>query len=383
MSKTLVGVLIDVRVLFSAFDERMTRLFLDSYQLAFDEAYEDGVLDRPVEMIVQEVDGLPTGSVHEALEGWKALAAQGVVGILGPMATENAIDIREYIDREGHIPSISWAGSDLSYGEWVFGVTNGSLPDEPYLMANYLAHEGHERIAVLYEDSSIGLEYVSFFRDACKYEGLRIVIEEPISQIQGPDMAAPIRALRGTEPDAVAYLGLGLPTVYLNDELEHIGWDPPRIMNTAFMVAAFSKQGQSKLKGWAGIEQYDEENPIGQSMLDRFEARHGYRPANFLPLVCYDAANVLAHGIGKAYPISPAGVKRGLERVKMLPAATGGRGTYLSFAPHVRRGWLGADYLVVRKADTDKFGTPLGDLGSRLVHRWIPRTREQRKAART
>jgi hypothetical protein len=62
----------------------------------------------------------------------------------------------------------------------------------------------------------------------------------------------------------------------------------------------------------------------------------------------------------------------------MLPAATGGKGTFLSFAPYVRRGWLGPDYLVLRKVTSYEDVSILGDLGTELVHRNTPRTREER-----
>ena len=171
MSEILVGVLIDLRVIFSDFSKENVQLYLDAYQMAFDEAYEDGVLDRPVRLIVEEVEGLPVGSTHAVIEAWESLAAKGVVAILGPLASENMPDVREYVDRIGHIPTLSWGGTDSLYGEWVFGIGNGSLCDEPYLIANYLAHQGVERVAVIYEDSHIGNEYLSFFQDACRRKG--------------------------------------------------------------------------------------------------------------------------------------------------------------------------------------------------------------------
>jgi hypothetical protein len=67
----------------------------------------------------------------------------------------------------------------------------------------------------------------------------------------------------------------------------------------------------------------------------------------------------------------------------MLPAASGGADTFISLAPHVRRGWLGAHYLVVRQATTDDDVTIFGDLGTTLVHRMTARTREQRAATRS
>jgi hypothetical protein len=46
-------------------------------------------------------------------------------------------------------------------------------------------------------------------------------------------------------------------------------------------------------------------------------------------------------------------VKEALERVKMLPAASGAPGTRLSFGNWIRRGWVGAGYLVARRLDPD------------------------------
>jgi hypothetical protein len=62
-------------------------------------------------------------------------------------------------------------------------------------------------------------------------------------------------------------------------------------------------------------------------------------------------------------------VKDALERVKMVPAASGAPGTYLSFGKWTRRGWMGAGYLVARELDPDgvtsrlvgRFGSGLGD----------------------
>jgi hypothetical protein len=70
-----------------------------------------------------------------------------------------------------------------------------------------------------------------------------------------------------------------------------------------------------------------------------------------------------------AHPLTPRGVKDALERVKMVPAASGAPGTYLSFGKWTRRGWMGAGYLVARELDPDgvtsrlvgRFGSGLGD----------------------
>jgi hypothetical protein len=173
----------------------------------------------------------------------------------------------------------------------------------------------------------------------------------------------------------LVYLGFGLPGVHINTALEAMDWDPPRVMTTGFLTAPYTPQGMKALYGWAGLDQYDEENVIGQGVLDRFEARYGYRPANFYALVCYDVANVIAHALSHARPLSPRGVRDGMYGVRMLPAACGGPRTLISFARHNHRAWLGQDYLVVRKVVSREDVSPLGDLGTRLVHRITPRGR--------
>ena len=56
-----------------------------------------------------------------------------------------------------------------------------------------------------------------------------------------------------------------------------------------------------------------------------------------------------------AHPLTPRGVKEALERVKMVPSASGAPGTRLSFGKWTRRGWMGAGYLVARQLD-EEFG---------------------------
>jgi hypothetical protein len=72
-----------------------------------------------------------------------------------------------------------------------------------------------------------------------------------------------------------------------------------------------------------------------------------------VPVVNRDLATVLLHAFADAHPLTPKGVRDALERVKMLPAASGAPGTRLSFGKWTRRGWMGSGYLVARRLDPD------------------------------
>ena len=74
-----------------------------------------------------------------------------------------------------------------------------------------------------------------------------------------------------------------------------------------------------------------------------------------------DLATVLVQAFADAHPLTPRGVKEALERIKMLPAASGSPGTRLSFGKWTRRGWMGAGYLVARRLDADGRNSHLVD----------------------
>src|SRR3546814_15164845 len=92
--------------------------------------------------------------------------------MIGPHTSENSLVVRDYIENEGHIPSIGWPGRDAWQGHWTYGLTEGSFPEEPALMANFLGHKGARSVAVLVEASVIGQGYLPNLRRAAKHTGV-------------------------------------------------------------------------------------------------------------------------------------------------------------------------------------------------------------------
>jgi ABC-type branched-subunit amino acid transport system substrate-binding protein len=345
-----VGALFDIGFVPDEVD--FERDFLDSIRLVFDDAVESGVLDRPIEVVQRHGEGLPRGSVKSAIDATRELVDEGCLVIIGPMISENAVAIREYLDTEGRTPCISWCGTDDWLGEWSFGLSAGSLTDEPYVLANLMAHAGHRRIGVVVEESLIGEQYLTFFRRAATFEGLMIVAEERIFTTDH-DLTKAAERLQGAQPDAVVHLGFGFGIVRFNEALDSLGWSPPRYMGTAWENAVFSKSVREAYMGWIGLDLYDEANPLGMAFIDRFEKRFGRRLEYFAPVVSRDFATIVVQALADAKPLSPRGVCQALERVKMLPAASGNSGTRISYGKWTRRGWMGTGYLVAREFDPD------------------------------
>ena len=135
-----------------------------------------------------------------------------------------------------------------------------------------------------------------------------------------------------------------------------MNWNPPRYMGTAFQNAWIAQLMWDAIRGYTGLDQYDESNPVGQAFLDEYQAAYGRRPEYCVPVVNRDIATILLLALADAHPLTPRGVKEALERVKMIPAASGSPGTRLSFGRWTRRGWMGAGYLVARQLD-EEFGS--------------------------
>jgi len=322
------------------------------FELVFEEARAQRILDRPVQILYREVEGLPKGTVKAVIDAYGELVDEGCLCIFGPSITDNAVPAREAIEQRFRVPAVSVTGSDDWLGEWTFSFPMGSLTEEPIFWVDLLAKGGHKEVGLLIEQSLVGETYRESLHRACRGTDIRIVAEERIAQTaQG--VGAAVEKVRAANPGALVHCGFGFGILHVNAALEALGWDPPRFTSTAFENAWINPVLWKAFLGWTGIDQYDEGNPVGQRFLDQYEASCGRRPQYCVPVVNRDIATVLLRAFADAHPLSPRGVKEALERVKMLPAASGAPGTRLSFGKWTRRAWMGAGYLVARRLDPD------------------------------
>jgi branched-chain amino acid transport system substrate-binding protein len=343
-----IGVLIDYLDPKGGYDDNV----MLTLRLVADEFFESRQLERPVEFVVRAVQGLPNGEFRSVRDAFHELVDEGVVVIFGPWVSENGVALRRYVEDLAAVAIITMAASESMLGEWVFALPAGSMEEEPIIMANVAALDGCATVGIAFEDSLIGDEYLRTTRRACREAGLRITAEVPIPQVAA-DKRAAVEVLAETKPDGILHVGFGLGIPGMNEALEAIEWMPPRYTTTAFEFAATSSWWRTQLAGWIGLDQYDERNEVARAFLDRFEARHGHRPAYFFPLYCYDVGRMMLLAIAAARPLTGPGVKTALEGIKMLPAASGAPGTRMRFGRYIRHGWVGSEFLVARRVLPD------------------------------
>jgi ABC-type branched-subunit amino acid transport system substrate-binding protein len=354
-----VGYLMDFR-LPEGFPKTHFEDLTQPFDLVFNRATEAGLLDRPIEIIYREAEGLPKGSVKAVIDAYGELCEEGCLAVFGPNITDNAVPTREAIEERFKVPALSVTGSDAALGEWFFSFPQGSLTDEPIFWSDLLTKGEHAEVGVLKEQSLVGETYLQNFRAACKHKNIRIAAEAPIAQT-AQDVTEAVRTLYEAKVPAIVHCGFGFGILFVNPALEALGWDPPRFTSTAFQNAWLNPIMWNAFTGWIGVDQYDEGNRVGQKFLDEYYEAYGRRPEWCVPVVNRDIAMTLVRALSEAHPLSPRGVKEALERVKMMPAASGAPGTRVSFGNWTRRAWMGAGYLVARRLDADGVNSHLVD----------------------
>ncbi|MED5811809.1 ABC transporter substrate-binding protein [Mycolicibacterium sp. 050232] len=343
-----IGLLIDHLDENGGYDENI----VPALQLVADEYLQSGILERPIEFVVRAVQGLPNGTFRAVRDAFRELVEQDALVIFGPWVSENGVALRRYVEELAEVPIITMAASESMLGEWVFGLPAGSMEEEPIIMATVAALDGCRTVGLAFEDSLIGREYLRTTREACRDTGLTITAEVAIPQVKSEKRDAMSR-LAAVKPDAIMHVGFGLGLIGMNAALADIGWMPRRYTTTAFEFAATAQWWREQLAGWTGLDQYDERNVTGRAFIDRFERVHDRRPEYFFPLYCYDVGRLMMTAIAGARPLTGAAVKEALERIKMLPAASGAPGTRLRFGKFIRHGWVGSEFLVARRVLPD------------------------------
>ena len=337
-----IGVLVDMDL------GKLLGDWIDPTILAIEDAMNEGVYDRPVEIITVDARGLPRENYLKARKGYQHLVAAGCVVVLGPCISDNSVNIRDLVNETG-VACIGWTGATRFAGDYCFTVANGDIPTESVMGANWCYQQGHRKVGFFWERGSSGTDYADYFRNAAQNVGVEIVKEVALGPNPRDCRTTSRRcATQGTE--AVVYMGYGYATFHFAAAFRALAWDPPRFMGTAFMFYSNSDAWAEGLEGWHGVDQLGEDgaNPNYEALMERFEARFGRVSRNVVVALAYDTARAAIHGIANATVAIPAEVRLGLERIKWMPATNGGPGTYITFAAHDHRGYKG-DFLTIRE----------------------------------
>jgi len=337
-----IGILIDMDL------NQLLADWLDPTILAIEDALNEGVYDRPVEIVVADARGLPRENFKRTRDGYEWLCDEGCVVILGPMISDNSLSIQDLVNQR-KVPVVGWTGAWRFASEYCFTIANGDIPTEGVMCAQWMASKGITTTGLFWEQGSSGRDYAEFFREECGRLGITVTRDVKL----GPNprnLVDHLRAMKEQGTEGVYYGGYGYATFHFAKAFKELGWDPPRVMGTAFMFYSNTNEWAEGLEGWHGVDQLGDDgtNPNYEAMITRFEKRFGRKSKNVVIALSYDTARVAIHGIGNAGMATPEEVMRGMERIRWMPTTNGGPATYIQFGPWDRKGYKG-DFLTIRE----------------------------------
>ncbi len=310
-----------------------------------------GALDRPIEILRRDVPSPPLGRLGDVDRAMRELAEAGVVGIVGLSISESAVPLQRLINRL-EVPVVSTGALSGVPSPWCFQINWASPGDEATVAAKWLADQGCRTIG-MFADAAFDQEYAHFFRIAARRFGLALAGEAMIPLVvpggRSQAAAGAVERFRRAGVDGIAALNWGLNIEAVMRAVHEAGWEVPRIAAAAYVVADFPEI-TPLFEGWVGTTSYDEENPTLAQLLTRYAAARG-EEYPFPEVAGVFATMMMAtlEGLRIAPNCSPDGLRVGLERIRLLPSASGSARATVSFGPHDHRGLKGADGIVLRR----------------------------------
>jgi ABC-type branched-subunit amino acid transport system substrate-binding protein len=303
-------------------------------------------LPGPVEFIREVAQGLPLpgGSEASVRAAFTRLDEAGVLAVLGPAISDNAVVVRPMADASG-MATLNYSGGEQTRSRAGFQYQIGSLEDEPAFLAAHLLERDLTRVALVHDTTFVGRRMADFFGDAAAASGLQLVVRCTWSP-GGNTADSAVATARVADPDVVVSLGLwDLPRV-LSEEMAAVGWAVPACANSALIYGHHSPEAAKGWEGWTYCDTFSEENSRYETLSSR--ALEAGRTAGPGAAGAFDMGRLIGEGLALAHPLTRAGVLTALERVKSLPAASGYEGTLMGFG-QFDRGALKGRFIVIRQ----------------------------------
>lgn len=339
-------------------------------RFTIDEYLESGRIDRPIEIVERTPYAFPRGTAAELVRAHHELVAEDVLVICGGAVGDNHLALAPTLAK-ATVPTAAITATMPWLSEYAFSVPWGSEVDCPYLLNNWLWRQGHKTAAVMYDTAKHSVQYLEHFRLAAERYGIKIVTAEQITAVPGERQMAQsqeaIKSAQGHNPDALVDLCMSVMSSYaVARSAWEATWNIPRIMAGDFYTCWDDKLAGSVewmhleganvsvlevMEGWVGATIVDPENPVANDFFHRFRESYGEPPNQELGRILYDVCRAVLEGLALAPLMTPEGVKEGLERLRMLPAASGGPRSVLSLGPYDHRGLKGMDMMVLNRVE--------------------------------
>ena len=310
--------------------------------------YEPCIGPAGLRMVIRDSEGALGGAAGAVDE----LAAEGVVAIVGPLSSANAVEAASRAQQLG-IPMISISQREgvAEVGDFVF---RNSVSDvsEMSTLADYAVNKMRlNRFFIVYPPSRKGTEYRALFTEAVKSLGGKVVGGQSFSAAEG----RVVDELRGrylAEQQMATQEGTGAgePMIDLSSAGEFDALFVPDSIGVAAYVTqrmSLSASGSARKFQLLGISRWDDQKLVGSSgigsavfvdsfykgapdehvagFVSRFKQAYGIEPT-MLEALGYDSMRIIISAVQEKGAVRRDSVRDAIVRTANFPGVTGKTG---------------------------------------------------------
>jgi ABC-type branched-subunit amino acid transport system substrate-binding protein len=209
-----------------------------------------GVNGSRLELVVEDDKLLP----QESVMVYRKQAGQGVVAVLGPIASSSWENVAPIAPRV-RLPAISFTFTykeGVPNNEWTIAISPDERTMLPEAVAEFVKLHPNVKTVVVAADirQASGVAAIQLFRDSAKKHGIKIA-EVVEFEIQTTDFAPIVTRIRGHNPDAVWTAGITHSIVAMLREMQSQKFDPIVLNSALLWPGAFPQ-----IAGAAGAKVY-------------------------------------------------------------------------------------------------------------------------------
>lgn len=257
---------------------------------------------RAIEIAREDSEAKPAAGLAKAK---KLILDDRVDLLVGPVASNVANALRDYVHRAGVPLVVPNAGNDLLTGArcspWVLrtSFSNGQITRG---MGPWLVREGYRRVWTIAADYAAGRQMMDAFREPFAAAGGEIAGESFAPFRETRDYGPYLARIKAAAPDAVFAFFAGGEAIRFVKQFAEFGLTPEiRLTGAGFLVSPLYVEAQGPAAaGVIGILNYlpGLDNAANRAFQAAYRERHG-RPASEYAAQGYDTARLIAAALAE------------------------------------------------------------------------------------
>lgn len=266
---------------------------------------EGGINGKKLKLTVVDTRSIES----EAVNGLRKLANEGVLAVIGPSGTSEAIAIKP-VTASLKLPAIGMASGTaivepVDEARWMFK----NFPDitrSSRAMLSFAKGLGAEKVAVLAPNNAYGQQNAEAVPQLASEYGLTVVGSE-LHDPNATDFVPQLTRLKNANPDAVIVYGVVPATAIIAQNAKQMNFDAEFVYEPGAASPDFIKVGQDAVEGRYVVgtkalvaDSIPQDDPQYQAVQD-FVKAYGKQPTQFAGNG-WDAISLIVEAIKKSNP---------------------------------------------------------------------------------